>query len=86
MKTLKSDAIVEHQGSSNSIFPTYDPNTKMMNFMVVMPLARDNNPLENVINHNDVQVTSLQIDLSKVKNIDKINISKEREKWSTIHF
>ena len=49
----------------------------MMNFKAVMPLGRDNNQPENVINRNDVQVTSLQMDLSKVKNIDKINISKE---------
>ena len=44
MKTLKSDAVIEHQGSSNSIFPTYGPNIEMMNFMIVIPLARDNNP------------------------------------------
>ena len=43
MKTLKSDAIAKHQGSS-SIYPTYDPNSVMMNFMAVMPVARDNNP------------------------------------------
>ena len=54
MKTLKSDTVAECQGSTNRIFPTYDPNNKMMNFM-----ARDNNPLENLINHNNVQVTSL---------------------------
>ena len=71
MKTLKSDAIVECQESTNKIFPTYDPNNEMMNFMVVMPLGRDNNPPQNVINHNDIQVTNLQMDLSKVKNIDK---------------
>ena len=81
MKMLKSDVVAEHQGSNNNIiFTTYDPNTKMMNFMVVMPQARDNNPLENLINCNDVQVASLQMDFSKVKNIDKINISKESNK------
>lgn len=54
--------------------------------MVVMPLARDNNLPENIIYRNDVQVTSLQMDFSKVKNIDKINISKERNKtvYSTL--
>ena len=86
MKTLKSDAVVECQGSTNRIFPTYDPNNEMMNFMAVMPLGRDNNPSENVINHNSVQVTNLQMDLSKVKNINKINISKESNKmvYSTL--
>ena len=59
MKTLKSDAIAQCQGSTNRIFPTYDPNNEMMNFMVVMPLGRDNNPPQNVINHNDIQDTSL---------------------------
>ena len=59
MKTLKSDAPVECQGSTSRIFPTYDPNNEMMNFMVVMPLGRDNNLLKNVINCNNVQVTSL---------------------------
>ena len=53
MKTIKSDAVAEHQGSnSNSTYPKYDPNTKMMNFMVVMLVARDNNP----------QVISLEMD------------------------
>ena len=86
MKTLKSDAIVECQESTNIIFPTYDPNNEMVNFMAIMPLGRDNNPPKNVINRNDVQVTSLQMDLSKVKNIDKINISKESNKmvYSTL--
>ena len=85
MKTLKSDVVTKHHGSS-SIDPTYDPNSKMMNFMAIMPIAGDNNPLENLINCNDVQVTSLQMDFSKVKNIDKINISKETNKmvYSTI--
>ena len=46
------------------MFPICDPDTEMMNFMVVMLLSRANNPLENLINHNDVQVTSLQMDLS----------------------
>lgn len=86
MKTLKSDAVAECQGSTNRIYPTYDPNSEMMNFMAVMPLGRDNNPPQNVINPNDIQVTSLQMDLSKVKNIDKINISKESNKmvYSTL--
>ena len=86
IKTLKSDAVVECQGSTNRIFPTYDPNNEMMNFMAVMPLGRDNNQLENVINCNDVQVTSLPIDLSKMKNINKINLSKESNKmvYSTL--
>ena len=85
MKTLKSDAIVEHQGSS-SIYPTYDPNSEIINFMAIMPIARDKNPPENLINRTDVQVTSLQMDFSKVKNIDKINISKETNKmvYSTL--
>lgn len=81
MKTLKSDAVAEHRGSnSNSIISKYDPNTEMMNLMVVMPSP------ENVRNLNDVQVTSLQMDFSKVKNIDKINISKETNKmvYSTL--
>ena len=54
--------------------------------MAIMPLGRDNNPLENVTNCNDIQVTSLQMDLSKVENIDKINISKEGNKmvYSTL--
>ena len=54
--------------------------------MAVMPLGRDNNPPQNVINHNGIQVTSLQMDLSKVENIDKINISKEGNKmvYSTL--
>ena len=58
----------------------------MMNFMAIMPLGRDNNPPQNVINRNDIQVTSLQMDFSKVKNIDKINISKESNKmvYSTL--
>ena len=87
MKTLKSDVVVEHQVSnSNNIYPTYNPKTKMMNFMAVMPIARNNNPLENLISCNDVQVTSLQMDFSKVKNIDKINLSKESNKmvYSTL--
>ena len=79
MKTLKSDAIAEHHGSS-SIYPAYDTKFEMMNFMVVMAIARDNNPPKNLINPTDVQVTSLQMDFSKVKNIDKINISKETNK------
>ena len=85
MKTLKSDVVVEHHGS-NRIYPTYDPNSEMINFMAIMPIARDNNPLENLINHNDVQVTNFQMDFSKVKNIDKINISKETNKmvYSTL--
>ena len=85
MKTLKSDSIVEHHGSS-SIYPPYHPNSEMMNFMVVMPVAGDNNPPKNLINCTDVQVTSLQMDFSKVKNIDKINISKETNKmvYSTL--
>ena len=54
--------------------------------MAIMPLGRDNNPPQNVINHNNIQVTSLQMDLSKVENIDKINISKEGNKmvYSTL--
>ena len=44
MKTLKSDAVAECQGSTNRIFPTYGPNNEMMNFMAVIPLGRDNNP------------------------------------------
>ena len=62
------------------------PKNEMMNFMAIMPLGRDNNQQENVINHNDVQVTSLQMDLLKVKNIDKINLSKESNKmvYSTL--
>ena len=75
MKTLKSDAFTEHHGS-NSIYPTYNQNSKMMNFMVVMPIPRDNNSPQNLINRNDAQVTSLQMDFSKVKNVEKINISK----------
>ena len=63
MKTSKSDAIATCQGSTNTIFPTYDPNNEMMNFMAIMPLGRDNNAPENVINCNDIQVTSLQMDL-----------------------
>ena len=54
MKTLKSDALAKCQGSSNRMFPTYDSNNEMMNFMVVVPLGRDNIQLENVINCNDV--------------------------------
>ena len=77
---MKSDVVVEYRGSTNSIFLTYYPNTEMMNFMAVKPLAIDNNPLENVINRSDVQVTSLQMNFSKVKNIDKISISKETNK------
>ena len=54
--------------------------------MAVMLIARDKNPPENLINCTDVQVTSLQMDFSKVKNIDKINISKETNKmiYSTL--
>ena len=54
--------------------------------MVVMLIARDNNPLENLINLSDVQVTNLQMDFSKVKNIDKINISNKTNKmvYSTL--
>ena len=48
--------------------------------MAIMLLGRDNNQPKNVINCNDVQVTSLQMNLSKVKNIDKINLSKESNK------
>ena len=44
VKTLKSDAIAKHQRSSNSIFPTHDPNSKMMNFIAIMLVARGNNP------------------------------------------
>ena len=86
MKTLKSDAFFECQGSTNRIFPTYDPNNEMMNFMVVMPLGRDNNPPENVIYCKNIQVTNIQMDLSKVININKINISKESNKmvYSTL--
>ena len=51
--------------------------------MDVIPLYRDNNPLKNIINYNNKQVTSLQIDFSKVKIIEKINISKREKKWST---
>ena len=79
MKTLKSHVVAEHHGSNN-IYPTYDPNSEMMNFMAVMPIARDKNPSEYLINHTDVQVTRLQMDFSKVKNIDKINISKDTNK------
>ena len=81
MKTLKSDAVVECQGSTNIIFPTYDPNNEMMNFMAVMPPGRDNNQPKNVINRNDVQVTSLQMGLSKVENIDKINEEGEQKAY-----
>ena len=61
MKTLKSDVVAKHHGSS-SIYPTYNLNSKMMNFMAILPIARDNNPPENLINCIDVQVTSLQMD------------------------
>ena len=44
MKTLKSDVVAECQGYTNSIFKTYDLNIEMMKLIVVMPLARDNNP------------------------------------------
>ena len=86
MKTLKRDAVVECQGSTNRIFPTYDPNNEMMNFMAAMSLGRDNNPLQNVINHNDIQVTSFQIDFSKVKILTKSIYQKRETKWSTLHF
>ena len=54
--------------------------------MVVMPVAGDNNPLENLINRIDVQVTSLQMNFSKVKNLIKLIYQKRATKWSTLHF
>ena len=87
MNMLKRDVVVEHQPSStNNIFPTYDPNTKMTNTIVVMPLTRDKNPPESSINPNDVQVSNLQMDFLKVNYFDKINISKETNKmiYSTL--
>ena len=57
-----------------------------MNFIVVMPLARDNNPPKCLINHKQVQFNTLQINFLKEKNSDKINISKEAKKWSILHF
>ena len=66
IKTLKSVTILEHKRTNNNnIFPTYDTSTKMMNFMDVMPLARDNNLPKNIISHNDKQVTSVQMDIQK---------------------
>ena len=47
-----------------------------MEFMVVIPPNKDGNPLESEIDPSEFQVSTLQMDFSKVKNVDKINVSK----------
>ena len=78
-KTIKMEAIAtacDVEPATNRLFPTYNPDKDMMEFMVVMPPARDNNPLESQLDPFEFQVSTLQMDLSKIKNVDKINVSK----------
>ena len=46
-----------------------------MEFMVVTPPNKDGNPLESQRDPSEFQVSTLQMDFSKVKNVDKINVS-----------
>ena len=72
------EIVVSHDAKpiTNRLFPTYDPDKDMMEFMVVMPPARDNNPPESQLDPSEFEVSTLQMDLSKIKNVDKINVSK----------
>lgn len=50
----------------------------MMGFMVVMPpdTSKDKNPPHSQIDPSQFQVSTLQMDFSKVHNVDKISVSK----------
>ena len=78
MQTSALNAGVEEQLASNSVLPTYDPKRDMMKFMVVFPPNKDGNPPESEIYPFEFQVSTLQMDFSKVKNVDKINVSKSK--------
>lgn len=68
-KTMKMEAIVaahDAEPTTNRLFPTYDPNKDMMDFMVFMPPARDNNPPKSQLDPSEFQVSTLQVDLSKI--------------------
>lgn len=47
---MKKEAFVpasDEELASSKVFPIYDPNKEMMEFMVVMPPPRDNNLAES---------------------------------------
>lgn len=78
-KTLKMNVVAASRDAklaSNRLFPTYDPKKEIMEFVVVMPPTRDDNPPESLLDPSEFQVSTLQMDLSKIKNVDKINVSK----------
>ena len=68
-KTMKMEAIAaarDAKPTTNRLFPTYDPDKDMMEFMILMPPARDNNPPESQLDPSEFQVSTLQMDLSKI--------------------
>ena len=72
---MESASVVTSEPATTMVLPTFDTNKEIMEYTILVPTVQ--NKPANQMAPSEFKVNNFQLDFSRLRNTDKINVSKK---------